>query len=57
LGTFCKELGIDHALIGKIDVTDTHTYIALHHTIATKVMRALKHTKIKKKRYAAWILG
>lgn len=56
LGTFCKEIGIDNQKIGKIDITDSISYIALHHTVTQKVYRALKKVKIKKKRYIAWIL-
>lgn len=54
LGTFCKEIGIDNTHIGTITLTDTKTYIALHHTVIEKVFKALKKVKIKKKRYIAW---
>lgn len=56
LGTFCKEIGIDAQMIGKIDVTETRSYIALHHTVTAKVLKALKKVKIKKKKYVAWVL-
>jgi ATP-independent RNA helicase DbpA len=56
LGTLCKEIGIDNKLIGKINITETKSYVALHHTIVEKVFRALKKTRIKKKKYVAWIL-
>ena len=56
LGTLCKEIGIDPKMIGKINITDTKSYIALHHTVADKVLNALKRVKIKKKKYMAWIL-
>ena len=56
LGTFCKEIGIDNTMIGKITITDTKSYIALHHTVVEKVYKALKKVKIKKKKYIAWIL-
>jgi len=57
LGTFCKEIGIEQHMIGKINITDTKSYIALHHSVIEKVFKALKHTKIKKKKYTAWILN
>lgn len=57
LGTLCKEIGIDPNMIGKIDITDTKSYIALHHTVTDKVFKALKKTAIKKKKYVAWILN
>ncbi len=56
LGTLCKEIGIDNKLIGKINITDTKSYIALHHTVIDQVFKALKKVKIKKKKYMAWIL-
>jgi len=56
LGTLCKEIGIDNRHIGKINITDTKSYIALHHTVVDKVFKALKKVKIKKKKYVAWIL-
>ena len=56
IGTFCKEIGIEHSMIGKINITDTKSYIALHHTVVDKVFKALKKVKIKKKKYVAWIL-
>jgi len=56
LGTLCKEIGIDPKMIGKINITDTKSYIALHHTVSDKVLNALKGVKIKKKKYMAWIL-
>ena len=56
LGTLCKEIGIDNKMIGKITITDTKSYVALHHTVIEKVFKALKKTTIKKKRYVSWIL-
>ena len=56
LGTLCKEIGIEHNKIGKINITDTKSYIALHHTVTDKVFKALKKVKIKKKKYIAWIM-
>jgi len=56
LGTFCKEIGIDNTKIGKITITDTRSYVALHHSIIDNVLKALKKVKIKKKKYVAWIV-
>ena len=56
LGTFCKEIGIDPKMIGKINITDTKSYVALHHTVIDKVFKALKKITIKKKKYISWIL-
>ncbi len=56
LGTFCKEIGIDNKMIGKINITETKSYIALDYTIVERVFKALKKTPIKKKKYISWIL-
>ncbi len=56
IGTFCKEMGIDNNLIGTIHIAPTTSYIALHKSVVTQVLKALKKTKIKKKKYIAWIL-
>jgi ATP-independent RNA helicase DbpA len=44
-------------MIGKINITDTKSYVALHHTVIDKVFKALKKTTIKKKKYVTWILN
>ena len=56
LGTFCKEIGIDNKMIGKINITETKSYVALDYSIVDKVFKALKKTPIKKKKYISWIL-
>lgn len=56
IGTFCKEIGIENSKIGKMNITDTKSYIALDHSVVDKVFKALKKVKIKKKRYVAWVL-
>ena len=56
LGTLCKEVGIDNTMIGKITITENRSYIVLHSSFIEKTVNALKHTKIKKKRYVAWRL-
>jgi len=57
LGTLCKEMGIEAQKIGKIHIGDTKSYIALEHSIADRVLGALKKTPIKKKKYISWMLG
>jgi len=56
LGTLCKEVGIDNSLIGKITITDTKSYIALHHSVTNKVVQSLQRVKVKKRKYIAWIV-
>ncbi len=57
LGTLCKEINIAHAHIGKINITQTKSYVAIHHTVIDKVFKALKKTPIKKRKYISWILS
>jgi len=55
LGALCKEIGIDPKDIGKIDLAERHTYIALHHLVTDKVVETLKRgVKIKKKKVNVW---
>ncbi len=57
LGTLCKEIGIAIGDIGKIDLTQNRSYIALHHRAADKVLKALKNgVKIKKRKVKGWVL-
>jgi len=56
LGTFCKEIGIEIQDIGKININDKISYVALHHEVIDRVIKALKKVKIKKKKYSAWIV-
>lgn len=56
LGTLCKEIGIDAKNIGKINITENKSYVALHYTVIDKVFKALKSVRIKKKKYMVWVL-
>jgi ATP-independent RNA helicase DbpA len=57
LGALCKEIGIDPEDIGKIDLAQRRTYIALHHLVIDKTIEAFKQgVKIKKKKVNAWVL-
>ncbi|MEA1879538.1 MAG: DbpA RNA binding domain-containing protein [Campylobacterota bacterium] len=54
-GTLCKEIGIDGKLIGKINITDTKSYVALHHSVTDKILKALKSVKIQQRKYMSWV--
>jgi ATP-independent RNA helicase DbpA len=56
LGTLCKEIGIDAKHIGKINITENKSYVALHYTVIDRVFKALKSVRIKKKKYMVWVL-
>jgi ATP-independent RNA helicase DbpA len=47
LGALTKDLGLDGAGIGKIDVNDFSTYVALHRDIAEQALRGLNAGKVK----------
>jgi len=56
LGTLCKELDVESSQIGKIDIKVTKSYIAIKKSLADRIVKALKSTKIKKRKFVAWIL-
>ena len=56
LGTLCKEIGVEPKDIGKINITQTKSYVALDYNVTDKVLKALKSVKIKKKKYICWVL-
>ncbi len=58
LGTLCKEIGIASEKIGQIDLTQTRSYIALHHDVTATVHKALQAgLKIKKRRVKGWAIS
>ena len=56
LGTLCKECGFDAKSIGRIDVTDQFSYVALPGETAEKAVRFFKNGKIKGRRFKALLL-
>ncbi len=56
LGTLCKEIGIDGADIGKINVYDRNSYVAIKKSVAEKAFKGLKNGKIKKRNFRVWWL-
>jgi ATP-dependent RNA helicase DbpA len=49
LGALTKDLGFDGKLVGKINVNDFSTYVAVHRSIAQQVLRKLSSGKVKGK--------
>jgi ATP-dependent RNA helicase DbpA len=49
LGALTKDMGFDGAQIGKINVNDFSTYVAVHRSIAQQVLRRLGSGKVKGK--------
>ncbi len=57
LGALTGEAGFQGSQIGKINVTDFHTYVAVERNIATKAVAALNAGKVKGKRIKARLLS
>jgi len=56
LGTLCKDIGIDPKDIGKIDVFDRNSYVAIKKSAIKKAFHGLKEGKIKKRKFRVWWL-
>jgi len=56
LGTLCKDIGLDVKDIGKINVLDTHSYVAIDKNVIKKAFNGLKNGKIKKRKFRVWWL-
>ena len=56
LGTLCKDIGLDVKNIGKINVFDTHSYVAIDKDVIKKAFNGLKDGKIKKRKFRVWWL-
>lgn len=56
LGALTGELGIENKNIGKINVFDTRTYVALKQEEANEIVRRKQKIKIKKRLFTLWAL-
>ena len=56
LGTLCKDIGIEHKHIGKINVFDRNSYVAIDKSVIKKAYNGLKDGKIKNKNLRIWWL-
>lgn len=56
LGTLCKDIGIDNANIGKIEMTDKASYVAINKRFSMNAHKRLQDCTIKKRKYRAWLL-
>jgi ATP-dependent RNA helicase DbpA len=57
LGALTGEGGIQGSQIGKINVTDFHTFVAVERGIASKAVAALNRVNVKGKRVKARLMG
>ncbi|WP_223157470.1 ATP-dependent RNA helicase DbpA [Sulfurovum sp. bin170] len=56
LGTLCKDIGIEPKHIGKINVYDRNSYVAIDKSVIKKAFNGLKNGKIKKRKFRVWWL-
>ena len=56
LGTLCKDIGIDNKDIGKINVYQKNSYVAIKKSVIKKAFNGLKNGKIKGKNLRVWWL-
>jgi len=57
LGTLTKDLGLDASVIGKIDILEKFSYVAIAREYADKAFDGLCATTIKNRRFKIWKLG
>ena len=56
LGTLCKDIGIEPKHIGKIDIFNRNSYVAIDKSVIKRAFNGLKNGKIKKKKVRVWWL-
>jgi len=56
LGTLCKDIGIEPKLIGKIDIYERNSYVAINKSVIKRAFNGLRGGKIKKRRVRVWWL-
>lgn len=57
LGTLTKDLGLEGSVIGKIDILEKYSYVAIERDYADKAFNGLCATTIKNRRFKIWKLG
>ena len=57
LGTLCKDIGIKNKDIGKINVYQKNSYVAIKRSVIKKAFNGLKNGKIKGKNLRVWWLN
>ncbi len=51
LGMLCKEIGLSKNAVGKIDIFDFDTYVAVEKGVFHKALEGLRHGKIKNRKF------
>ncbi len=57
LGTLTKDIGLEGKVIGKIDILEKFSYVAIAREYADKAFEGLCATTIKNRRFKIWKLG
>lgn len=57
LGTLTKDLGLEGSVIGKIDILEKYSYVAIERDYVDKAFDGLCATTIKNRRFKIWKLG
>ncbi|MDD5406092.1 MAG: ATP-dependent RNA helicase DbpA [Sulfurovaceae bacterium] len=56
LGVLCKELEVNPNDIGKIDIFEKASYVAIRKHMVKNILKALQNTTIKKRKFRVWML-
>ena len=56
LGTLCKDIGLDVKDIGKINIYDKNSFVAIDKSVIKKAYNGLKNGKIKNRKFRVWWL-
>lgn len=57
LGALTRDLGIKGKYVGKIDITDRQSYVAIDRSFLDEVYLGLKQRKIKGRKFPVWVLA
>ena len=56
LGTLCKDIGLSHKDIGKINIYEKDSFVAIDKAVTKKAFNGLKSGKIKNRKFRIWWL-
>jgi ATP-dependent RNA helicase DbpA len=56
LGALTRDVGIEGTAIGKIDIYERQSYVAIKSDAIERAHKGLRNTKIKAKKFSVWIL-
>jgi ATP-independent RNA helicase DbpA len=56
LGALTKDVGLNGKAIGKIDIYDKQSYVAIERSMVNKAIKGLKSKGIKGKRFSIWVM-